>query len=175
MIVVLSSNSLLFILQNMPSSIYLMAQVYDILLSSLHTMASIRSLRWSDLLCATSAMCCLPWSSVIPSSCRARAACLDFFLHLSWSCSSLVNSDFNSLKLYHKSKSACWIIFHALGVVCWLFSKLFFSETSLRNTIRVSNSLDPDQGRLSVGPDLGPNCLQRLSAYDKGHHEQGKS
>ena len=31
-------------------------------------------------------------------------------------------------------------------------------------TIRVSNSLDPDQARHFVGPDLGPNCLQRLSA-----------
>ena len=34
------------------------------------------------------------------------------------------------------------------------------------NTIRVSNSLDPDQARRSVGPDLGTNCLQRLSADD---------
>ena len=32
------------------------------------------------------------------------------------------------------------------------------------NTIRVSKSLDPDQARHFVGPDLGPNCLQRLSA-----------
>ena len=32
------------------------------------------------------------------------------------------------------------------------------------NTIRVSNSLDPDQARHFVRPDLGPNCLQRLSA-----------
>ena len=36
------------------------------------------------------------------------------------------------------------------------------------NTIRVSNSLDPDQARYFVGPDLGPNCLQRLSADNKG-------
>ena len=28
----------------------------------------------------------------------------------------------------------------------------------------MSNSLDPDHDRLFVGPDLGPNCLQRLSA-----------
>ena len=35
------------------------------------------------------------------------------------------------------------------------------------NTIRVSNSLDPDQARRYVGPYLGPNCLQRLSADDK--------
>ena len=35
------------------------------------------------------------------------------------------------------------------------------------NTIRVSNSLDLDQARHFVGPDLGANCLQRLSAEDK--------
>ena len=28
----------------------------------------------------------------------------------------------------------------------------------------MSNSLDPDQARHFVGPDLGPNCLQRSSA-----------
>ena len=27
--------------------------------------------------------------------------------------------------------------------------------------------LYPDQDQRSVGPDLGPNCLQRLSADDK--------
>ena len=31
----------------------------------------------------------------------------------------------------------------------------------------MSNSLDPDQAQHFVGPDLGPNCLQRLSAVDK--------
>ena len=46
------------------------------------------------------------------------------------------------------------------------FKKLTFSKTSFRNTIRVSNSLDPDQVRQNVGPDLGPNCLQRLSIDD---------
>ena len=34
------------------------------------------------------------------------------------------------------------------------------------NSIRVSNSLDPDLARHFVGDDLGPNCLQRLSADD---------
>ena len=38
----------------------------------------------------------------------------------------------------------------------------------------MSNSLDPDQDRHSVGPDLDPNCLQRLSADDKSHRFQGK-
>ena len=32
----------------------------------------------------------------------------------------------------------------------------------------MSNSLDPDQARQFIGPDLGPNCLQRLSADDTG-------
>ena len=39
----------------------------------------------------------------------------------------------------------------------------FFSKNSFRYNIRVSNSLDPDQDRHSVGPDLGPNCLKKLS------------
>ena len=29
--------------------------------------------------------------------------------------------------------------------------------------MREANSLNPDQTRHSVGPDLAPNCLQRLS------------
>ena len=29
--------------------------------------------------------------------------------------------------------------------------------------MRVSNGLDPDQDRRYVDPDLGPNCLLRLS------------
>ena len=44
-----------------------------------------------------------------------------------------------------------------------IFSKLSLSKNSFRNTIRVSNRLDPDPDRHSVGPHLGPNCLQRLS------------
>ena len=45
-------------------------------------------------------------------------------------------------------------------------SELNFSKNSFKNTIRVSNSLNPDQARLFVGPGLGQNCLQRLSADD---------
>ena len=33
--------------------------------------------------------------------------------------------------------------------------------------MRVSKDLDPDQDQHSVSPDMGPNCLQRLSADDK--------
>ena len=35
------------------------------------------------------------------------------------------------------------------------------------NTIQVSNSLDPDQAQQFDRPDLGPSCLQRLSADNK--------
>ena len=42
------------------------------------------------------------------------------------------------------------------------------------NTIRVSNSLDPDQARHFVGPDLGPNCLQRLLADNKSHPQRAE-
>ena len=45
--------------------------------------------------------------------------------------------------------------------------KINFPKNAFRNTIRVSNGLDPDWERSSVGPDLGPNCLQWLSADDK--------
>ena len=43
-----------------------------------------------------------------------------------------------------------------------------FSKNSFKNTIRVSSSLDPDQARHFVGPDLVPNLVQRLSADDTG-------
>ena len=46
-------------------------------------------------------------------------------------------------------------------VVCWFFQNQLF-----KNTIRVSNSLDPDLARLLIWPDLGPDCLQNLSADD---------
>ena len=39
------------------------------------------------------------------------------------------------------------------------------------NTIWVLNGLNPDQDRRSVGPDLCPNCLQKLSADEKGRQE----
>ena len=45
------------------------------------------------------------------------------------------------------------------------FPKSNYLKISFRITIRV-NILDPDQARHSVGLDLGPNCLQRLSADD---------
>ena len=42
------------------------------------------------------------------------------------------------------------------------FIKKFFQEYPQS----VSNSLEPDQAQHFVGPDLGPNCLQSLSALN---------
>ena len=50
--------------------------------------------------------------------------------------------------------------------------KLTISGTLI---IRVSYILEPDQDRHSIGPDLDPNCFQRLSADDKSRCEQGRS
>ena len=52
---------------------------------------------------------------------------------------------------------------------CFFLSSVNFLQnylSSFKNTIRTSNSLDPDQARRYVWPDLGPNCLPRLSAED---------
>ena len=43
---------------------------------------------------------------------------------------------------------------------------IFFKINFFKNTIWVSNRLDPDQAGHFVGPDLGPICLQKLSADD---------
>ena len=53
-------------------------------------------------------------------------------------------------------------------MVCWCFSSfLFFQDKfytiySLQCTIRVSNSLDPDQTKHKVRPDLDPSYLQNV-------------
>ena len=42
-----------------------------------------------------------------------------------------------------------------------------FSKKIFQEHYQCVNSLDPDQNQHFVGPDLGPNCLQRLSADNK--------
>ena len=59
-------------------------------------------------------------------------------------------------------------IFHNFLLSAIFFFKInYFKKKKNRNTIIVPNSLDPDQARHFVGPDLGPNCLPKLSADDK--------
>ena len=65
---------------------------------------------------------------------------------------------------------AYWVILYA-----FLSSADFFFQNQVLRKIlsgiqSVLNSLDPDQARQNVGPDLGPKCLQRLSADDTSMH-----
>ena len=55
-----------------------------------------------------------------------------------------------------------------LYVIGSIFFQIIFSQNSFRNacSIRVPNSLDPDQAQHYVRPDLDPNCLQGFSAED---------
>ena len=48
----------------------------------------------------------------------------------------------------------------------------FFLKKYLRNTYRVSNSLDSDRTQRFVWPDLGRNCLQRLSVEETPINER---
>ena len=58
------------------------------------------------------------------------------------------------------------LISHVFFCCLWIFfSKSAISkQKKIRKNIRVLNSLDPAQAQHFVMPDLGPNCLQRLSA-----------
>ena len=58
----------------------------------------------------------------------------------------------NTCKLLH-----CWVFLILLLSSGDFFSKLTFPKNSFRNTIKDLDSLNPDQDRRSVGPDLGPN------------------
>ena len=53
------------------------------------------------------------------------------------------------------------------GLLTVLKTNFFFQKIYFRNTIRVSNGLDPDQEWHSVGPDLRQNFLQSLSINTK--------
>ena len=72
---------------------------------------------------------------------------------------------FKAVERLHKDQ---WrISSHQVLPSGYLFMDAFLSSVSKKsfmNATRVSNSLDPDQAQHSVGPDLIPNCLQRLSA-----------
>ena len=62
-------------------------------------------------------------------------------------------------------------IFFILFCRLLIFSKSTFSKSSFGNTLRVSNSLDPDQARRFVGPVPGPNCLQNYRQTTLGDKE----
>ena len=63
--------------------------------------------------------------------------------------------------------SAYWVIFHAFCRLLISF-KINFFEKFFQEYYQfvMSNGLDPDHATHFAGPDLGPNCLKRLSADD---------
>ena len=61
---------------------------------------------------------------------------------------------------------ACWVTLQAFNRLL-MIKRFLSSKYYFRKNISVSNILEPDQARRIVGPDLGPKCLQRLSADDK--------
>ena len=69
-----------------------------------------------------------------------------------------------ALSKVHTTSLCLLGIFPAFLLSSDFFLKSSFSKKSFRNMIRVSNSLDPGQAWHSVRPNLGPNCLQKLSA-----------
>ena len=75
-----------------------------------------------------------------------------------------LNSSCNVFRTNFSQYSLTPVKFFLIFLLSAIFSKSTFSKNSFKNTIRMSNSLDPDQARHFVGPDLGPNCLQKLSA-----------
>ena len=66
---------------------------------------------------------------------------------------------------------ACWLIFHAFVVVFRIFFKDNFFKNILSGKLSVSKVWIQIRTDI-VGPDLGPNCLQRLSADDKSSCKQ---
>ena len=65
-----------------------------------------------------------------------------------------------------------------LNIFSWFIFLLLNSSLNILSRIKygASNSLDLDQARRNVGPDLGPNCLQMLSAdYTSRHRYIGDS
>ena len=61
---------------------------------------------------------------------------------------------------------ADWVIFHAFFVKINFLEKKNSGIPKYQNTFRVLNSLDSDQARHFVGPNLGPNYLRRLLLDD---------
>ena len=59
-------------------------------------------------------------------------------------------------------------LFYEFCRVLTFFQNYCFQKKSFRDIIRVSNGLKPVQARHFCRPDLGSNCLHRLSADDIG-------
>ena len=64
-----------------------------------------------------------------------------------------------------------WPFMYAFSRLVICFKINFVKNDHFGNSIKVSNSLDLDRVRHYVGPDLGPDCLQRGSADDTSRYK----
>ena len=88
-------------------------------------------------------------------------------MSLSIKCDDKLNK-FTYFKLWKQGTQLSPITLCMLGnfacfflVICGFFQNQLFKKNQ---EFKMSNSLDLDQARHLVGPDLDPNCLKRLSA-----------
>ena len=58
----------------------------------------------------------------------------------------------------------CFLFFFCIASAEFFFPQNHLIRKILPEIPFVSNSLDPDQAPPNVGTELGPSCLQRLSA-----------
>ena len=65
------------------------------------------------------------------------------------------------------SAKACILINFEFSNISFIIPSHFIIVPYFDAAFWVSNSLDSDQARHFVRPDMGPNCLQMLSADDK--------
>ena len=66
---------------------------------------------------------------------------------------------------------ACRVIFHGFVVICRLFSIINIFNKFFQEHYLCVKRFGSRSGGLFIGPDLGANCLQRLSADDKSYHK----
>ena len=64
---------------------------------------------------------------------------------------------------YLPTEKFCFLLCRLL-----IFFKINFFKTFFQKYHQIVKHLDPEQAGHVVRPDLGPNCLQRLSADDTG-------
>ena len=62
--------------------------------------------------------------------------------------------------------AACWVILHAFLSSADIFFNTNFFEKFFQEYHQSVKQFGSSQAPQNVGPDLGPNCLQRLSADD---------
>ena len=84
--------------------------------------------------------------------------------------SIIMTLDINELR---NPLSTHWVIFMFLSSADVFFSISTFLENFFQKYHQNVNSLDPDKTQRVAEPDLGTNCLQRLSVNDNSRQPKG--